>query len=218
MKHIPMLFSTPMSAALQKGSKTQTRRIINPQPVIDEDSGYVYVQNHKHMLDIHNWHAELLEFEEYGLPQDVIWVRENCWVHNTWQKGVNDHLIVPGSNVFYDTDNLNTLNKEHYMRRSSMLMAKPLCRKFLEIEAISIQQLHDINDEDAIAEGILYNNDMLMYNYLLKMYCNISPIDSYKTLWQSINGKDSWNLNPWVYKITFKPVNKPANFLLKTNN
>jgi len=205
-----------MSIALQKGTKTQTRRIINPQPVIDEDSGYVYVKNHKHMLDIHNWGHELLDLEDYGVPGDVIWVRENCWVHNSWQKGVNDHVIVPGSNVFYDTDDLKALNKEHYMRRSSMLMAKALCRKFLQIEIIEVQQLHEITDEDAIAEGILYNNDLLMYNYLLKMYCNISPIDSYKTLWESINGADSWATNPWVYKICFKDVNKPDDFLLKT--
>ena len=32
----------------------------------------------------------------------------------------------------------------------------------------------------------------------------LTAIESFETLWKSINGEDSWNLNPWVWVIEFK--------------
>lgn len=33
-----------------------------------------------------------------------------------------------------------------------------------------------------------------------------SPIYSYKTLWESINGVGSWELNPWVWVVKFEKL------------
>jgi hypothetical protein len=35
---------------------------------------------------------------------------------------------------------------------------------------------------------------------------------SFETLWQSINGEQSWAQNPWVWRIEFKRIEKPNNF------
>ena len=41
----------------------------------------------------------------------------------------------------------------------------------------------------------------------------IKPYESFKTLWQSINGSESWNNNPFVWVIEFKRVEKPEGFI-----
>lgn len=63
----------------------------------------------------------------------------------------------------------------------------------LEIVAIRIERLKDISNEDCFAEGL--------------------PADTtkgnrtwYGDLWEEINGKGSWDANPWVWVVTFKEV------------
>jgi hypothetical protein len=29
-------------------------------------------------------------------------------------------------------------------------------------------------------------------------------VHSFETLWKSINGEESWNVNPWVWAVSFK--------------
>jgi len=77
-----------------------------------------------------------------------------------------------------------------------------------------------ITERDAIAEGVeCWIEDRLKSKPIhYKVYYHedgddstysSSAITSYETLWQKINGKDSWNLNPWVWVIEFKQIQKP---------
>jgi hypothetical protein len=34
----------------------------------------------------------------------------------------------------------------------------------------------------------------------------MSAVDAYKRLWRDINGEKSWDINPWVWVVTFKIV------------
>jgi len=102
-------------------------------------------------------------------------------------------------------------------------MPKKACRLFLEITSINVERLHDINEEDAIAEGIErigpkfldYDNNSNLSKLAKKEFAIPllnSPINSFKTLWTSINGIESWNANPWVWAIELKRIEKPVNF------
>lgn len=48
-------------------------------------------------------------------------------------------------------------------------------------------------------------------------HCADDAVDSFRTLWDSINGKKegfTWNDNPWVFVYDFKIIDKPKNFQL----
>ncbi|MBC5835792.1 hypothetical protein G6N05_05280 [Flavobacterium sp. F372] len=100
--------------------------------------------------------------------------------------------------------------------RPSIHMPKAAARLFLQITDIRIERLKEISETDAIAEGV--KNDGFfegLFNY--KNYCNNvfdlkNAIDSFKSLWLKINGKQSLDLNPWVWVIEFEKIEKPINF------
>jgi hypothetical protein len=57
---------------------------------------------------------------------------------------------------------------------------------------VRVERLQDISDIDAMAEGI----DPFAHD--------VPPIYAYRDLWESINGKGSWDDHPWVWVIEFK--------------
>jgi hypothetical protein len=92
-------------------------------------------------------------------------------------------------------------------------MPKAACRIFLEITDVRIERLQDISEEDAIKEGILIDDDgFCCWDYQHKVFRFISPEQSFESLWQSINGTESWEVNPFVFVIEFKQIEKPQNF------
>tara|TARA_R110002050_G_scaffold239729_3_gene375873 strand:- start:1603 stop:1848 length:246 start_codon:yes stop_codon:yes gene_type:complete len=80
--------------------------------------------------------------------------------------------------------------------------------------------LQHISEGDAIAEGI---EEIHPAPFLIrwKDYLNNDivecPKSSFASLWGSINGLMSWNQNPWVWVYDFKRVERPENFLQKSN-
>lgn len=192
MKYTPILFSTEMVKAILEGRKTQTRRIVKPQPIIDEDSGRVFTGHmpaKRSPFDIHNWkepYAEVLS--PYGQPGDVLWVRE------TVNKGQNGQF-------HYKANELGPLNEVKWT--PSIHMPKEACRLFLKVKDIRVERLQEISEEDAIAEGVrLYDSKKwFKHNHI------------FEELWQNLCGVESWEANPWVWVIEFEPCEIPENFL-----
>jgi len=92
----------------------------------------------------------------------------------------------------------------------------------LEITGIRVERLQDISEEDAIDEGLkAITKDGKLIKYGIPDRDGYpgaddfgwnwgdwdkSPVLAYKRLWQSINGKGSWDLNPFVWVIEFKRI------------
>jgi hypothetical protein len=80
MKENPITFSLSMIQAILPGTKTQTRKIIIPQPVISDD-GIWYPSNH-HNNKLHYANENHLrkglaiDFCPYGQPGDRLWVQK----------------------------------------------------------------------------------------------------------------------------------------------
>ena len=69
----------------------------------------------------------------------------------------------------------------------------------LVITAVRVERLQDISIADAIAEGVGIRCDSPM------------AVMEYSLLWESINGRGSWDANPWVWVIEFIKIKPESN-------
>jgi hypothetical protein len=131
----------------------------------------------------------------YGKIGDVLWVRE------TWFK--MDGQFIYKADVKYP---------KSLKWKPSIFMPREACRLRLEITDIRVERLHDISEEEAIKEGIQYIGnypehgvDIYKHYWAHNIVGVQNPIESFKSLWQSIN--DNWDKNPFVWVIEFKKIN-----------
>lgn len=206
-KERPILFSTEMVQRIIDGRKTQTRRIIKPQPVLFP-TGWQYGKGYKNSCSASASPATDILFIygcPYGRRADRLWVRE------TWNQifnGITDEYI------YAATDN-DVFSETKW--RPSIHMPRAACRLLLEITDVRVEQLQDINRADAIAEGLhftisnggpnIYYDNYHTGRWLDPEMLN-NPIGSFRTLWEKINGPGSWDANPWVWVISFKKIEK----------
>lgn len=218
MNFNPILFSTPMVQAILEGRKTQTRRMIKPQPELTDNSGFNY-----------KGAAYGLGFSKEGTDKNFISCvskiqkGEILWVRETFE-------IVPIENASVYTNESNVRNEVRYKAdgedsfekwKPSIFMPKAACRIFLEVIDVRVERLQEISEGDAIAEGVRYwsdDNDENLLDAIFKDYITgdrnlVSSYSSFRSLWLSINGLESWDANPWVWVYDFKQVEKPDNFI-----
>lgn len=216
MKTKPILFSSPMVQAILEGRKTQTRRII-PEKIIDDYYNYDEYCNMVMPPDItctRTYEKEFyLERCKYSI-NDILWVRETFCP-------VIDAYTFEDKGFKYRADK----NTEDYNGcwKPSIFMPKEAARIFLKVKNIRVERLHDISESDAIAEGIqellsssmqLATQGRLFRDYSKKpelFMDGLKPIQSFKSLWQSING--NWHENPFVWVYEFELTEKPENFI-----
>ena len=202
MKERPILMSTPMVQAILDGRKTMTRRIIK----LPKKYNWYVFDGEVHLDSDSN---EDYTFDcPYGKIGDVLWVRE------TWQNECEEIQIAGGdwSNAY-----LNATGKFVYKADGEVLpkdsvafgkwkpsihMPREACRLRLEITDIKVGRVQDISEEDAMKEGVKGTG--------LSSAISADEIetarDRFLSLWESINGPDSWHSNPWVWVVSFKKL------------
>lgn len=178
-----MIFNGEMVRAILDGRKTQTRRIMKPQP--DED-GLAKIINGP-WVDT----SERIYRCPFGVPGDRIWVRE------TWaEAGASApdlKLYRANYPAHVPTHYENVPPAEDVRWTPSIHMPRWASRILLEITDVRVEQLNDISEEDARSEGISGSSAR-------------DVKEAYAALWRSIYGSDSWRANPWVYVIKFKRI------------
>ena len=79
----------------------------------------------------------------------------------------------------------------------------------LEIVSVRMEQLQDICEEDAKAEGInVVPNFPGMWHAGTGTGNYNSPRAAFADLWMTINGLDSWTANPWVWVVEFQRISQ----------
>ena len=221
-----------MVRAILEGRKTQTRRIIKPQPIRVYDN----VPYQPHFFDVEG-ETNIIRTDKtpdgkqvirpikcpFGQPGDRLWVRETVQVFGRLTKnGFTDSgkqkwefLASPDRLVKYAGDFVQSpKNKTDrgYYTRPAIHAPRWTSRITLEITDVRVERLRDISETGAVAEGVEVVGENIHKQPVYKDYVTYgmawsSAVRSFQSLWQKINGDGAWEQNPFVWAITFKRIN-----------
>jgi hypothetical protein len=103
-----------------------------------------------------------------------------------------------------------TVDHDMFHWKPSIHMPKRAARIWLRITNVRVERLMDIKREDAKAEGIKIDSitGTKFHNYV-DGTTTYNERTSFYSLWESINGKESLDSNPWVWVVEFQRIEKP---------
>jgi hypothetical protein len=228
----PIIFSAPMVRALLDGRKTQTRRLVKPQPVQNEAGLWVHPPEWTERA-VKKW-GGACQSDEDGLklhlgmkglpyaPCDLLWVRE------AWGLGLSDHGDCPRYRATMDYqcgEKIKSVHEGSFKWRSPIHMPRRASRLTLIVTDVRVQRLQEISEADAVAEGLsaaskgghlrkwgiadrdgLPGNDDHGWHW---QDWTADPRDAFRTLWNILHGPDAWDADPWVVALTF--IVRPGN-------
>lgn len=189
-------------AAIRAGRKTQFRREIEPQPHIDKCGNFCW--NGGNFGQDINGRPLAKSIASpvpdsktgkvhcpFGAPGDRLWVPEGWAYHAQAMSAAND---AAGPFVYRaDGDGQAKLCDRW---RAPVSMPRFAARIVLEVVSVRVERLANITISDAIREG-----------YDGSLSTPIDPsIEWVAQRWESIHGAGSWNKNPWVWVVEFKPI------------
>lgn len=186
-KERPILFSEPMVKAILEGRKTQTRRVIKPQP--ERLGEVVWDFGSEETCFIGDESAR--EYLLYNARNPYGWAyhdgtADRLWVRETWRHYKLENRTSYRADGEEDVTPLLTW-------RPSIHMPRWASRITLEITDVRVERVQEISLGDIRAEGL----DPLPV---------VNPRGDFADLWDSINLKRGygWDQNPWVWVICFK--------------
>jgi hypothetical protein len=207
----PILFSGPMVRAIFEGRKTQTRRVITPQP--HPCHGAFAWASPKARAPGSGYGGTLTQQElagrsPYGAPGDRLWVRE------TWRAHPESGL--PEYRADDDFDGVRW--------SPSIFMPRWASRIDLVVVSVHVERLKDITAADAMAEGAhrrdaeldAYGQERAGWSMRCPHPIDDDPIRGWEQClgtarfafgngWDQINGKRApWDSNPWVWVVEFR--------------
>ena len=191
-----------MVRAILEGRKTQTRRVITPQPERDPmpchwvPSGWAVSAE-----------SGSCTCKEIRCPYlaDRLWVREtwaSAYAHGCWGtilradgrflQGARQHETGP----HYDADD----PPPTITWRPSIFMPRWASRITLEITNVRVERLQAISLDDVLAEGFAADTR--------DQYWREESLCKWQTGWNALNAKRgySWESSPWVWVIEFKKL------------
>lgn len=225
MAERPILFSGEMVNAILKGRKTQTRRVIKPQPVQDPDGSWRIEMHPRSGYNVERTMRNYLPDRcPYGEPGDCLWVREVFQVVEPWGsvdgEWIGDDIMEIDGRLGSEKPELiggwwSVVYKADAdicsWWRSPIHMPRWASRITLEIVNVRVERLQEITHEDALAEGIKETKED---HYYLAPLAGVPDfpwtqlIPAFASLWNHINKERGfgWDINPWVWVIEFKAV------------
>lgn len=233
MTERPILFSGAMVRAILAGRKTVTRRIIlhrhayrtypekQTAKEIREALGVPLMLYHQ-SKDRDACIEYLRTHSPYGLPGDRLWLRET-WAPADYLADGNERddpvVIAYAADrkaISWEDKNVHAVdtyawNWDLMKWKPSIFLPRWASRIELEVTEVRVARLHDLGEEDAIAEGVTRHDGRWFDGapHRIKGTPKALPTarEAFSSLWDRINGKRApWSSNPWVWVVSFRKV------------
>ena len=212
MTDYPIQFSAPMVSAIKAGRKTQTRRKL--YRLTKNYATACFDQRHRPpLLDMKN--PDHMPGETWTLSRwasvkvgDRLWVRE-AWRPSYSAEGWREDLGRVARPIDFDpkTTSIEYLaDGEHELNgknRPAMFMPRWASRFTLTVTAVRVQQLQEIDDAAAVAEGMFQTGAAKLWASSTDGQCFETPRAAYMALWGALHGPMDWSSNPWVTATSF---------------
>ncbi|KVX62437.1 hypothetical protein [Burkholderia stagnalis] len=219
MKERPILFSGPMVRAILEGRKTQTRRVMKPQPVAQNgwvDGAYWERRPARGIEPADQWCIrDARQFCPHGTPGDRLWVRETHDVNRLGSETFPDGRTRLYAGIAYQADDgrheadisdsqCRAIEAKKWRGWTpSIHMPRWASRITLEITGVRVERLQSIRWDDAIAEGIPDPR---------RAARRVDPVEGcvaqFRALWDGLNAARGygWDQNPWAWVIEFRRI------------
>jgi len=220
LRELPILFNgRSVRSIIVDKTKTETRRVIKPQPDFIEQPIWKYAAEKEDGHGGIGWYCAEEEYPDegsvyygdpYGPPGTILWVRESA-------------IVLA---ITYGDDDRPTQLKIKYMADGSVgvveypsrLRGNPRVGHYLaygcyrEAHRIRLkvvekfpQQLHDMKDEDAEAEGYPgWECAAHVSGQDVGSIDRETPLEEYISVWNQINPKFPFKSNSWTWVIKFE--------------
>lgn len=185
----PIIFSAPMVRAILSGTKTQTRRIVKPSPILGEPLDWCAAAKAQKP----GWLrivGDYRRFCPYGNVGSMLWVKETFVANyfDDWK---------PAFRADWDGSAADVCHEPKWT--PSIYMPRALSRITLEVTGARVERLHDITDDDARSGGIRHVPTGARGG------SGPTSREQFAALWDRINGKRApWEKNPWVWVVGFR--------------
>ena len=222
----PILFSAPMVRAILDGRKTVTRRVVTVGDTIEErDDGtpWPYFTTWTHGDDGSPWASC-----PYGAPGDRLWVRETWRYHGWTEDGApwikyaadystrlveripdewSDRLADIWADLSDDANMAIDGRAADRKWRPSIFLPQWASRVTLAVTAVRVERLQEIDELDALNEGVQGRAVDGVLDGKPGRYVVGSARDEFAELWDGINAaRAPWASNPWVWRVEFRVV------------
>nr|WP_314705938.1 hypothetical protein [uncultured Comamonas sp.] len=221
MKETGLMFKAPLVQAILAGQKTQTRRVVTPQPALCTHDAWPT----NWVVEGCEWHCAVCGNGNrlnpraksgvsgincpMGQPGDRIYVRETwnpdppcdgTWAYTQWAgcregqiEGVPKQFRTPEHCMYAASTDAELV------WTPSVHMPKWAARIWLEITGVRVERLQQITEADCIAEGAPGGHGSIPgYPY------SATPLEHFRHIWKSTGG--DWDADPWVWVIDFKTI------------
>jgi hypothetical protein len=228
------LAMTPQNATkIRHGEKTETRRIVNPQPThvptrrttFDQPGGIGTIE-----IPVDYYSMGEGKLMRVDMPYRE---GDRCYITEDWGISLRGEAIEKEGNpgfyrtIYYPGDGEEREVPRHlwpewdalekrpskdpdpYRVRRGRFMFRWAARTFVRITGVRVERLHAISLNSIQAEGVrpslVAGSDVDIDGFFWPEG-ERKLRREWQALWESIHGADSWTLNPWVWVYAFELI------------